>query len=260
MINLHYTVEKADTNNYLIYLSNKEELSLSDTLIQSLESFAFYNDSNDSPEAHICSWLQGRFECGWDYDAYGIPSVTLSTAKTTKGIDQLFLKRPIFIFFSRGKLEEEKELWINTLKNVPKFVFTAENTESTIGISTTEHLYVYGYLDCLKHYHPVSVTGVADKTITVMKQWFGNDYERIYNKCKQQIDKFVFTHKYDIRIPFFMIIESDWVRRYQKACRILNDREKPLFIMPIPTVIDNKNYTILLPIMDQLTRSTYKGL
>lgn len=87
-----------------------------------------------------------------------------------------------------------------------------------------------------------------------------NDYERIYNKCKQQIDKFVFIHKYDIRIPFFMIIESDWVRRYQKACRILNDREKPLFIMPIPTVIDNKNYTILLPIMDQLTRSTYKGL
>lgn len=262
MINLHYKVEKADNNNYLIYLSNKEELSVEDNIIQSLESFAFYNDSNDSPEAHICSWLQGRFECSWDYAKYGIPAVTLSSdnAKNVKGIDQLFLNRPIFIFFSRGNLNEEKELWVSTLKNIPKFVFTAENTESVIGISTTEHLYVYGYLDCLKHYHPVSVSGNADKTIIVMKQWFGDEYQDIYDKCKQYIDKFVYDHKYDLRIPFFMIIESDWVRRYHKSCKIINDKLRPLFIMPLPAVINKKNYTILIPIVDQLTRSTYKGL
>ena len=259
MINLHYKVEKAD-QNYLLYLDDKE-LELDDNVKQSLESFAFYNDPNDSPEAQICTWLQGRFESCWDFTKYGIPAVTISyNTKINKSIDQLFLNRPIFIFFSRGNLKDEKQLWIDTLKNIPKFVFTAENTESAIGISTTEHLYVYGYLDCLKHYRPVSMSGIADKTVTVMKQWFGNDYQFIYDKCKQQIDKFVFIHKYDIRIPFFMIIESDWVRRYQKACKILNDREKPLFIMPIPTVIKNKNYTILLPIMDQLTKNTYKGL
>ena len=253
MITLKYTISKAE-HDYLVYL-DANDLDVDENIKIVLESFAFSLSNKTNIETLICNKLHKLLESCWDF-SYGIPIVTLSG--DTKNIDQVFLGRPIIIFFSRGDLTNEKNIWVNEIKYIPKFIFVADCNESLIEISTTDHQYVYGYLDCAKKYNSRKQT--VDKITITTKQWFGDDYEFIYSKCKQRIDEFVIAHKLDVSIPGFMFVESDWARRYQKALSMLNDKFHPWLIMTLPVILEDKQYTVLFPIMEQLSKNIYKGL
>lgn len=252
MISLNYSVAKAGSD-YFAYLDT-DNLDIDENIKLNIESFAFSVVNNVSIETHICHKLQKLLENCWDF-SYGIPTINIKG--DLKGIDQVFIGRPIIIYFSRGDLATEKNVWTKELNLIPKFIFVADCTESVIEISTTDHLYVYGYLDCAKKYSAKKPS--IDKITITLKQWFPDDYDMLYARCKQRIDEFVVKHKLDITIPGFMFVESDWAKRYHKASGMLNDKYHPLFVMSLPVVADNKSLTVLFPINEQLHKNVYKG-
>lgn len=267
---LVYNVESDNSGNYLFSIGDSllSELDLPVSIKDAISSFAlsfssnqtYFNRGSDSQVMfeYICSKIKTMFERHWD-QKYGIPVVSFHQYPARHS--ETFRHDNLVVFFTKQNNEVEIETWQKALSSVSNITFVAELSEFGFSIITSDHKFVYSWLNqkkfMAKASKPVDRLTVENK----LKIWFPKEKLRnaLMTEAKNTIDSFVVEKSFNIFIPEYMFIESSHAKRFKISQEILTKKYDPEFIMTLPMIHEGKLYTVLFPVCGKFTKNNIRG-
>ncbi len=270
MQRLEFTVEHDGEHNYLIYLSNKLDIDVSDNIYNSFgvtTTRVLAERGNNLAKSakrmliseYICSKINDVLDSYWNVNDYGIPVINLKGDLAT--IDTKFTSKDIVIYTGNNATKWIAELnetyaWPND-----NLIFLARcmRYSDTYDVISDSIDFVTVWLTREGNKTLQYVETPAIKLAKLMHNWYNQEeYDTLTNLADQVIASFVVVGKVNIYIPSYLVVLSHHIKRYKKALDTLNSLYHPKFIMTLPLYRGNCTYTVLFPILEDITADTVR--
>lgn len=272
MQHLEFTIDGDGEHNYLVYLSNKLDIEINDNIYNSFgvttNRILAERGSNLTKSAkrmliseYICSKINDVLDLYWDVNAYGMPVIKLIGDVDT--LDSKFTTKNIIIY----TFNTNPEKWINELTttyawpNDGNFIFLARHMRysDTYDIISDSIDFVTVWLTKEGNKSTQAIDTPEIKLSKLMHNWYAPDeYNTLSNLADQTIMNFVVMGKINIYIPSYLVVLSHHIKRYKKALDTIESLYHPKFIMTLPIYRGNCNYTVLFPILEDITTNTVR--
>src|SRR5574344_856537 len=222
MQHLEFTIDGDGEHNYLVYLSNKLDIEINDNI----------------------------------YNSFGVTATRILTERgnnLTKSAKRMLISEYIC-----SKINDVLDLyWDVNLYGIPVIRLTGD-VDMLDSKFITKDIIIYTF------------NTNAEKWIdelTAVYAWPNDNnfifiarhmrYSDTYDIISDSID-FVVMGKINIYIPSYLVILSHHIKRYKKALDTIESLYHPKFIMTLPIYRGNCSYTLLFPILEDITTNTVR--
>lgn len=171
-------------------------------------------------------------------------------------LDNSFKGRSIFIVHPDTLTDEIAIALENQLRFTSKITLLVVNTDTSspayFRLIATDHNLALSYLTHLRNTKRNNTTKFEKYDIDrVMRDWYPEEETRTHliNAAKDVIDSFLFVKELNIYVPNFLVITSYHIKRFKRAQELLTKKYSPRFVMTLPCRFEDKEYTVLFPII-----------
>lgn len=274
MRNLTFTIEHDGEYNYLVYLTGKSDVDIDEHLYDSFGiSIIRKNQLIKTPKnvkkmyisEYICSKINDVLDRYWDVAKLGIPVIKLQGDLDT--LDPKFCNSDILLYTNGcTSVDDISQKWIDELSSMyawPNtqpilFLSRCDSGNDGYGVVSDSMEFVLTWLAKNKCCNAGADT-IESKIDKIMRNWYSaEEYATLTKLSEQAIMNFVVIGRINMYIPSYLTVPSYHIRRFKKAQDTLESYYHPKFIMTIPIYRGNNSYTVLLPIMEDITTDTVR--
>lgn len=283
MQRLEFKIESDGENNYLIYLVDRLDVTNNNTSPANARykvEDRLYNSfgvtttrvlaergHNLSKSAkrmliteYLCSKINDVLDACWNADEYGVPIIKLSG--DISSLDTKIVSKDIIIYTHSSDINK----WIDEISTHyawpnENFVFLARymrysDTYDVISDSL-DFVTVWLTKDGSKISQLIETPEI--KLVKLMHNWYSREeYDNLSRLADQAITNFVVVGKINMYIPSYLVVLSHHIKRYKKAIDTIESLYRPKFIMSLPVYRGNCTYTVLFPILEDITSDTVR--
>lgn len=271
---LEFNIEHDGEYNYLVYLTNKLETPLDERIYDSFGvSFIHKHQLIKMPKnakkmyisEYICNKINDVLDTCWDIGKLGVPVVKFKGDLDT--LDPIFCNSDLLIYTNGCAVADDiPQKWIEELSktyawpNDKRILFLSRCDSKSDSYDVVSDSMEFTLAWLAKNKCVTADLDTTERKIDkIMRNWYSKEeYATLTKLSDQAINDFVVIGQINMYIPSYLTVPSYHIKRFKKAQDTLEAYYHPKFIMTIPVYRGNNSYTVLLPIMDDITADTVR--